>query len=99
MLVHILNICSDDELMNEDEENLEGNPCEKSVIPKLSRAFLLESDGTTPAARKEVIRMKIRAIGKMARVFSVLRYPLASIASSIVTTIGDSERKTKLCLC
>lgn len=72
MLVALLNICSDDELADDyNPENPEGQYFDRRYTIFMLTRLLIPSANT--AARKEVIRNKIRAIGKMARVFTVLR--------------------------
>jgi len=61
MLVNILNICSEDELVGEEEQNQ------------------TEVEAEEAAKRKIVLKNKILAVGKMARVFTVLREESESI--------------------
>eukprot|EP00093_Oithona_nana_P006578 06578.XXX_177790_191857_1 [CDS] Oithona nana genome sequencing. len=108
MLVNVLNICSDDELMSDgDEESgeTEGKILTQGMVdisgqPELAAVHAcggkLQQNSKTASKRivkvgggggksaqaserKEVIRNKIRAIGKMARVFSVLREESESV--------------------
>ena len=58
MLVNVLTLKGDDDELSVDDD--------KAALPGSKEA-------STIAQRKEVIRNKIRAVGKMARVFSVLR--------------------------
>ncbi|KAJ1905493.1 3',5'-cyclic-nucleotide phosphodiesterase (PDEase) (3':5'-CNP) [Tieghemiomyces parasiticus] len=78
MLLAILNICSRDEL-GEGSENGGAYP----FAPSIAVSESVTSTTATPLSdlemRRNVIRNKIRAVGKLARVFSVLRAESESI--------------------
>ncbi|XP_054725356.1 serine/threonine-protein phosphatase 2B catalytic subunit 1 isoform X2 [Anastrepha obliqua] len=84
MLVNILNICSDDELVSGPDDELEEELRKKIVLLPVNTNNTPPPTATKPvsgvsALRKEIIRNKIRAIGKMSRVFSVLREESESV--------------------
>ncbi|XP_073816340.1 calcineurin A1 isoform X2 [Musca autumnalis] len=78
MLVSILNICSDDELLSGPDDELEEEMRKKIVLLPMNHTEQPKKT-TVSALRKEIIRNKIRAIGKMSRVFSVLREESESV--------------------
>ena len=63
MLVAVLNTCTQEELMESSDE-------ESAVISHAPEPL---PKGDSTAERRKVIKNKILAVGRMARVFSVLR--------------------------
>ncbi|CEH16597.1 serine threonine protein phosphatase 2b [Ceraceosorus bombacis] len=72
MLIAILNICSKEELEEEEEEEEEeaSAPASGAVTPGEGDGMETDEDG---AERRVVIKNKILAVGRMSRVFALLR--------------------------
>ncbi|KAJ9083428.1 hypothetical protein DSO57_1034822 [Entomophthora muscae] len=80
MLLAMLNICSKDEL---DQVNADPIDVEKEVIS-------MSLDGDEVEHRRNIIRNKVLAVGKMSRVFSVLREESETIAE-LKNLMGQSQ--------
>jgi serine/threonine-protein phosphatase 2B catalytic subunit len=77
MLVAVLNTCTAEELEEPDEEALSDTVYGSSAEPR-------DTSSVEDGDRKKVIRNKIMAVGRMARVFALLRYvapPITNIPS------------------
>lgn len=76
MLLAILNCCTEEELETTDEEDLEAED--------VDRIDLTDDDRVQ---RREEIKSKVLAVGRMARVFDLLRY--VSMSDGFVLKVID----------
>ena len=83
MLLALLNICSQEELAATPEQKAMESPV--VVVP--------ENADMTPEQRRQIIRNKIMAIGKMSRTFSVLREN-SELVMELKNLSGDGKLPT-----
>ena len=84
MLISILNICSKEELEEEDDTLIEVPPPGTQMVGDRSAR---RSEGSEEfAERRTVIKNKILAVGRMARVFAVLREEAERVSELKVAT-------------
>lgn len=72
MLIAILNICSKEELEEEEEEDAAAE-AEALALASTSTPSQIKTEEEESAERRAVIKNKILAVGRMSRVFALLR--------------------------
>lgn len=75
MLIAILNCCTKEELEEEEETPMAITPEQEEpgeLACAVERAWLMSEDTSTE--RRQVIKNKILAVGRMSRVFALLRW-------------------------